>query len=75
MSSPKRPAARARAVAPFHLMRLLGRARKLKAAGRAILHLEVGELDCLIPELIRIANGSESSASREPLQIDAGGTI
>lgn len=44
-----RIAPRAAAVAPFHVMRLLARARELEAAGRDIVHLEVGEPDFLTP--------------------------
>lgn len=40
---------RAAAVAPFHVMRLLARARELEAQGRRILHLEVGEPDFPTP--------------------------
>ena len=39
----------AAAVAPFHVMRLLARARELEAHGRHILHLEVGEPDFPTP--------------------------
>lgn len=44
-----RLARRARAVEPFHVMRLLARARDLESAGRRILHLEVGEPDFPTP--------------------------
>ena len=44
-----RLAQRARAVEPFHVMRLLARARELEASGRRILHLEVGEPDFPTP--------------------------
>jgi len=37
--------ARSAAVAPFHVMRLLARAREMEAAGRKIVHMEVGEPD------------------------------
>ncbi len=42
----------ARRVEPFHVMRLLGRAAELEAAGRSIVHLEVGEPDFPTPEPI-----------------------
>jgi aspartate/methionine/tyrosine aminotransferase len=45
-----RIAARAAAVAPFHVMRILARARELEAQGRRILHLEVGEPDFPTPQ-------------------------
>ena len=32
-------------IAPFHVMALLARARELEAAGRSIIHLEIGEPD------------------------------
>lgn len=39
-------------IAPFHVMELLGRARALEAAGRDIVHMEVGEPDFSTPEPI-----------------------
>ena len=45
-------AGRARRVQPFHVMRLLGRARELEAQGRAVVHLEIGEPDFPTPEPI-----------------------
>jgi aspartate/methionine/tyrosine aminotransferase len=39
------PARRVAAVAPFHVMGLLARARELEAAGRTIVHMEIGEPD------------------------------
>ncbi|BCU06135.1 aminotransferase class I/II-fold pyridoxal phosphate-dependent enzyme [Allochromatium tepidum] len=50
-----RLAERAHRVEPFHVMRLLGRARELEAAGRSIVHLEVGEPDFPTPEPIPAA--------------------
>lgn len=44
-----RPSARAAAVEPFHAMRVLARARELEAAGRDIVHMEVGEPDFPTP--------------------------
>ncbi len=44
-----RLSARARAAEPFHVMRLLARARELEAAGRRIVHLEIGEPDFPTP--------------------------
>ena len=38
-------AQRVAAVAPFHVMELLARARALEAAGRSIVHMEIGEPD------------------------------
>lgn len=45
-------AARMAGVAPFHVMALLGRARELEAAGRDIVHMEIGEPDFSTPEPI-----------------------
>jgi aspartate/methionine/tyrosine aminotransferase len=47
-----RLAQRMRDIAPFHVMELFGRARELEAAGRSIIHLEVGEPDFPTPEPI-----------------------
>jgi len=52
MNSNAKPPAIARRmadIAPFHVMELLTRARKLEAAGRSIIHMEVGELDFTTP--------------------------
>ena len=46
MSAKSPPLARRVAeVAPFHVMELLARARELEAAGRTIVHMEIGEPD------------------------------
>jgi hypothetical protein len=37
------PARRMADLAPFHVMALLARARELEAAGRSIIHMEVGD--------------------------------
>ena len=42
-------AARMAGIAPFHVMALLGRARELEAAGRSIIHMEIGEPDFATP--------------------------
>lgn len=39
------PAGRMAEIAPFYVMEVLGRARALEAAGRSIVHMEVGEPD------------------------------
>ena len=39
-------------IQPFHVMDLLARARKLEAAGRSIVHMEIGEPDFVTPEPI-----------------------
>ena len=38
-------AERVAAIAPFHVMELLARSRELEAAGRSIVHMEIGEPD------------------------------
>lgn len=52
MARPLVPAARAAEVEPFHVMRILARARELEAQGRDIVHMEVGEPDFPTPEPI-----------------------
>lgn len=54
-----RPAARTRDIAPFHVMELLARAQALEAAGRDIVHMEVGEPDFPTPEpIVRAAQAA-----------------
>jgi aspartate/methionine/tyrosine aminotransferase len=48
-------ASRLDAIQPFHVMALLGRARAMEAAGRDIIHLEVGEPDFPTPQPILAA--------------------
>ncbi len=48
-------ARRVAAIEPFHVMVLLARARELEAAGRSIIHMEIGEPDFTTPEPIRAA--------------------
>jgi len=43
-------AARMRHIQPFHVMALLARARQLEAAGRSIIHMEIGEPDFVTPQ-------------------------
>jgi aspartate/methionine/tyrosine aminotransferase len=45
-------AQRVRDIAPFHVMAILARARELEAAGRSIIHLEIGEPDFPTPQPI-----------------------
>lgn len=45
-------AARMADIAPFHVMELMARARKLEAEGRSIIHMEVGEPDFPTPQPI-----------------------
>jgi aspartate/methionine/tyrosine aminotransferase len=42
-------------IEPFHVMALLARARELEAAGRSIIHMEIGEPDFTTPEPVRVA--------------------
>ena len=43
-------AGRMQFIQPFHVMALLGRARELEAAGRSIVHMEIGEPDFVTPQ-------------------------
>ena len=43
------PALRADDIEPFRVMAILARARELEAAGRDIIHLEIGEPDFATP--------------------------
>ena len=53
MSTPKPYSAmRVDAIAPFHVMAILARAKALEAAGRDIIHLEIGEPDFPTPQPI-----------------------
>ncbi|MGE5320558.1 MAG: aminotransferase class I/II-fold pyridoxal phosphate-dependent enzyme, partial [Hyphomicrobiaceae bacterium] len=45
-------AARVDSIAPFHVMDILARAQALEAAGRDVIHLEIGEPDFATPEPI-----------------------
>lgn len=49
---PPAPARRMADIAPFHVMELLTRARQLEAAGRSIIHMEVGEPDFPTPPAV-----------------------
>ena len=62
MTVAARLAPRALAVEPFHVMRLLARARELEAQGRSIVHLEIGEPDFPTPTPI-LAAGQHALAS------------
>jgi aspartate/methionine/tyrosine aminotransferase len=43
-------ARRMQLIQPFHVMALLARARELEAAGRSIIHMEIGEPDFVTPQ-------------------------
>ncbi|UCC56446.1 MAG: pyridoxal phosphate-dependent aminotransferase [Gammaproteobacteria bacterium] len=45
-----RSADRMTRIQPFHVMALLARARELEAAGRSIVHMEIGEPDFITPQ-------------------------
>jgi len=45
-------AGRMESIQPFHVMALLARARELEAAGRSIVHMEIGEPDFVTPQLV-----------------------
>ena len=55
---------RASAIAPFHVMRLLERARQLEAQGRRVVHMEIGEPDFPTPEPIVAAGRRALAAGR-----------
>lgn len=48
-------ARRVEEIAPFQVMAILARARELEAAGRSIVHMEIGESDFATPEPVRAA--------------------
>lgn len=48
-------ARRVEEIAPFQVMAILARARELEAAGRSIVHMEIGEPDFATPEPVRAA--------------------
>ena len=52
MADSTETAARMQSIEPFHVMDLLARARTLEAAGRSIIHMEVGEPDFVTPPAI-----------------------
>jgi aspartate/methionine/tyrosine aminotransferase len=65
-------ATRARAVEPFHVMRLLARARELESSGRSIVHLEIGEPDFPTPVPI-VAAGQRALAAGQTRYTPAAG--
>jgi aspartate/methionine/tyrosine aminotransferase len=54
-----RLASRVDGIAPFHVMDILARARAMEAAGRSVIHMEIGEPDFPTPEGI-VAAGIEA---------------
>jgi len=55
-------ARRVGAIEPFHVMVLLARAKELEAAGRSIIHMEIGEPDFPTPEAV--CNAGARAVSR-----------
>ncbi len=62
MALAERLARRADQVSPFRVMHLLERAKQLEAAGRSIVHLEIGEPDFPTPAPI-VAAGQRALAA------------
>jgi aspartate/methionine/tyrosine aminotransferase len=50
-----RTAARVHEIAPFHVMEVQTAARALEAAGRTVVHMEIGEPDFPTPEAVLAA--------------------
>src|SRR5215831_8756423 len=55
MDTRSRSAARVHEIAPFHVMEVQTAARALEAAGRSVIHLEIGEPDFPTPEPVLAA--------------------
>jgi aspartate/methionine/tyrosine aminotransferase len=55
MDTRSRTAARVHEIAPFHVMEVQTAARALEAAGRSVIHMEIGEPDFPTPEPVRAA--------------------
>lgn len=56
--------ARSFGIAPFHVMRILARAKEMEAAGRNLVHMEIGEPDFPTPEPIVAAGQSALAAGK-----------
>ena len=56
--------ARSRAIEPFHVMELLGRANELQAQGHDVIHLEIGEPDFTTAQPIIDAGQAAMAAGR-----------
>jgi len=67
-----RIAKRMTTIAPFHVMELLARAQALEAAGRSIIHMEVGEPDFATAEPILAAAQAALTAGRTRYTAAAG---
>jgi aspartate/methionine/tyrosine aminotransferase len=57
-------ASRLSAIAPFHVMDILARARALEAQGRSVIHMEIGEPDFPTPACIVAAGVAALEAGR-----------
>jgi aspartate/methionine/tyrosine aminotransferase len=55
MDARSRTAARVHEIAPFHVMEVQTTARALEAAGRSVIHMEIGEPDFPTPEPVLAA--------------------
>jgi len=66
------PARRMADIAPFHVMALLARAKELEAAGRSIIHMEIGEPDFPTAEPIVAAGLRALAAGRTRYTAAAG---
>ena len=55
MDTRSRTAARVHEIAPFHVMEVQTAARALEAAGRSVVHMEIGEPDFPTPEPVLAA--------------------
>lgn len=64
MTTAPGPSRRAASIAPFHVMRLLARARELEASGRDVVHMEIGEPDFPTPGPIIEAGQRALAAGR-----------
>jgi len=66
-------ARRVGAIEPFHVLVLLARAKELEAAGRSIIHMEIGEPDFPTPETV-CAVGASAVAGGDMFYTPAKGT-
>src|SRR5947199_8447184 len=55
MDARSKTAARVHEIAPFHVMEVQTAARTLEAAGRSVIHMEIGEPDFPTPEPVLAA--------------------
>ncbi|MGD9786898.1 MAG: pyridoxal phosphate-dependent aminotransferase [Sulfuricellaceae bacterium] len=62
---PRRIAKRLEGIQPFHVMEVLAKARQLEAAGRSIIHMEIGEPDFPTPE--PILEAARRALRQEPM--------